>query len=78
MVPMFSIAVAVALMVKGAPPWQLPHPALSNVVLPATAAVVSELSALRYGVDAKRPSEPTYAASASRSALTPAFLSPSG
>src|SRR5262245_17501331 len=76
-VPIFC-GLLLPLLVNAVPPWQLPQFLASNTARPACPEVVRLPSASRNGLAAKAFREPTYAANASRSALTPAFLSPKG
>src|SRR5947207_1451481 len=69
-----SCRLASALAVNASPPWQVVHWA-ANTGLPAAAAAVSVPSALRCGLAANLVSDAANAASASRSGLSPAFLS---
>ena len=76
-VPM-SCKVSVLLSVNSAPLWHEAQFSFSNTPRPAIASAVSEPSSFRCGLLAYSLREFTYAASASRSALTPALGSPNG
>ena len=74
-VPMF-FSVLAPLSVNAVPEWQDTQFA-ANTALPAVAPAVKLPSELRYGVGKKSVSDARYAASASRSVLTPFLGSPS-
>src|SRR5262245_30017441 len=73
-----SCSVFVLLSVNAAPLWHDAQFCCLNTVRPACASAVSAPPDVRYGLAANWFSEATYAANASRSALKPAFGSPSG